>query len=97
MTSPQWLKHLKGAIFSLDGVTDSLVASLNPGEVMFWGQRSTEQRYTVRPQQMMSAPLQSARGRYEDGYRRREHSLNGETKTARRGLFIAFFPPKKRR
>ncbi len=62
MTSPQWLKHLKGAISSLDAVTDALVASLNPGEALVWSQRSTEQRYTVRPQKMTIRPRFSQHG-----------------------------------
>jgi hypothetical protein len=62
MTSPQWLKHLKGAISSLDGLTDAQVASLNPGEVLVWSQRSTEQRYTLRPQKMRVRPRFSQHG-----------------------------------
>jgi DNA helicase HerA-like ATPase len=62
MTSPQWLKHLKGAISSLDGLTDAQVASLNPGEALVWSQRATEQRYTVRPQKLTVRPRFSQHG-----------------------------------
>ncbi len=31
MTSPAWLKHLKGAISALDGISEGHVAALKPG------------------------------------------------------------------
>jgi hypothetical protein len=62
MTSPQWLKHLKGAISALDGLTDAQVAGLAPGEALVWSQRSTEQRYTLRPQKMTIRPRFSQHG-----------------------------------
>lgn len=62
ITSPQWLKHLKGAISALDDVTDAQVASLAPGEAWVWSQRSTEQKYTVRPQKLTIRPRFSQHG-----------------------------------
>jgi DNA helicase HerA-like ATPase len=56
MTSPQWLKHLKSAISALDVLTETEVAALKPGEALVWAQRSTDKRYSVRPQRVVIRP-----------------------------------------
>jgi hypothetical protein len=56
MTSPQWLKHLKGAISALEGLTEAHVASLRPGEALLWAQRSTDPRFSLRPQKITIRP-----------------------------------------
>jgi hypothetical protein len=56
MTSPQWLKHLKSAISALEGVTDGHLATLKPGEALLWAQRSTDPRFTQRPQKIVVRP-----------------------------------------
>jgi DNA phosphorothioation-dependent restriction protein DptH len=56
MTSPQWLKHLKSAIGALDSVTEAQVGSLMQGEALVWTQRSSEARYTQRPQKVLIRP-----------------------------------------
>jgi len=56
MTSPQWLKHLRGAIVALNEVQDSAVTALQPGEALVWAQRSTDKRFTLRPQKIVIRP-----------------------------------------
>lgn len=56
MTSPQWLKHLRSAIVSLNDVQDAAVTSLLPGEALVWAQRSTDKRFTLRPQKIAVRP-----------------------------------------
>jgi hypothetical protein len=56
MTSPQWLKHLRSAIVALEDVQDGAVTSLQPGEALVWAQRSTDKRFTLRPQKMSIRP-----------------------------------------
>jgi len=56
MTSPQWLKHLKGAIAALDDVNETHLAALKPGEALIWAQRSTDKRFTIRPQKLVIRP-----------------------------------------
>jgi hypothetical protein len=56
MTSPQWLKHLRGAIASLNDIQDAAVTSLLPGEALVWAQRSTDNRFTLRPQKLTVRP-----------------------------------------
>jgi DNA helicase HerA-like ATPase len=56
MTSPQWLKHLKSAISALDGIAEGHLAVLKPGEALIWAQRSTDPRYTQRPQRVTIRP-----------------------------------------
>jgi DNA helicase HerA-like ATPase len=56
MTSPQWLKHLKSAIGALEDLTDAHAAALKPGEALLWAQRSTDKRYTLRPQKIVIRP-----------------------------------------
>ena len=56
MTSPQWLKHLKSAIGALEELTENQVAALKPGEALIWAQRSTDSRYTLRPQKLRIRP-----------------------------------------
>ncbi len=74
MTSPQWLKHLRGAIVSLNDVQDAAVTSLSPGEALVWAQRSTDKRFTLRPQKV--------------GIRPRFTQHGGGTKTAIDGATI---------
>jgi hypothetical protein len=56
MTSPQWLKHLKSAISALDVLSETEVAGLKPGEALVWAQRSTDKRYSLRPQRVVIRP-----------------------------------------
>jgi len=56
MTSPQWLKHLRSAIVALNDVQDAAVTSLLPGEALVWAQRSTDKRFTLRPQKVTVRP-----------------------------------------
>ena len=56
MTSPQWLKHLRTAIVSLNEVQDSAVIALRPGEALVWAQRSTDSRFSQRPQKLLVRP-----------------------------------------
>lgn len=56
MTSPQWLKHLRSAIVALDDVQDGAVTSLQPGEALVWSQRSTDKRFSLRPQRVAIRP-----------------------------------------
>lgn len=56
MTSPQWLKHLRSAIVSLNDVQDAAVTSLMPGEALVWAQRSTDKRFSLRPQKILIRP-----------------------------------------
>jgi hypothetical protein len=51
-TSPLWLKHLKGAVSSLESVGDQDVAVLRPGEALVWAQRCTDPRFTESPQKV---------------------------------------------
>jgi hypothetical protein len=50
------LKHLRSAIVALDDVQDGAVTSLQPGEALVWSQRSTDKRYTLRPQKVSIRP-----------------------------------------
>ena len=52
LTSPVWLRHLKGAVSALETVTERDLASLHPGEALIWSQRSTERCFTERPQRV---------------------------------------------
>jgi hypothetical protein len=56
MTSPQWFKHLRGAIVALNDIQDAMVTSLVPGEALVWAQRSTDKRFTLRPQKITVRP-----------------------------------------
>jgi hypothetical protein len=56
MTSPQWLKHLKTAIVSLDLLSEAQLAGLKPGEAFLWAQRSTDSRFALRPQKISIRP-----------------------------------------
>jgi len=62
MTSPQWIKHLKSAISALEGITEGHVAALQPGEVLVWAQRSTDSRFTQRPQKVQIRPRATRHG-----------------------------------
>jgi DNA phosphorothioation-dependent restriction protein DptH len=62
MTSPQWLRHLKGAIGALEGVTEAQLGALQPGEALLWAQRSTDKRFTQRPQRIKIRPRFSQHG-----------------------------------
>jgi hypothetical protein len=61
-TSPLWLKHLKGAVSSLDTITDHDVAGLKPGEALVWSQRSTHPRFTESPQKVWIRPRVTKHG-----------------------------------
>lgn len=74
MTSPQWLKHLRSAIVSLNDVQDAAVTSLQPGEALVWSQRSTDNRFVLRPQKLTVRPRFTQHG--------------GGTKTAVNGATI---------
>ena len=56
MTSPQWLKHLKSALAALEGIEEAHLTTLAPGEALVWAQRSTEKRFTLRPQKVHVRP-----------------------------------------
>jgi hypothetical protein len=56
MTSPQWLKHLRSALAALEEVPDGAVTSLQPGEALVWAQRSTDKRFSLRPQKVTIRP-----------------------------------------
>lgn len=56
MTSPQWIKHLRGALAALEDVPDAAVTSLQPGEALVWAQRSTDKRFALRPQKVTIRP-----------------------------------------
>jgi hypothetical protein len=62
MTSPQWLKHLKGAITALDDITEAHVAGLKAGEALVWAQRSTDPRFSQRPYRVVIRPRFSHHG-----------------------------------
>lgn len=62
MTSPQWLKHLKSAISSLETLTETQISSLSPGEALVWAQRSTDTRFTQRPQKIHIRPRVTRHG-----------------------------------
>jgi DNA phosphorothioation-dependent restriction protein DptH len=74
MTSPQWLKHLRSAIVALNDVQDTAVTSLKPGEALVWAQRSTDNRFALRPQKLTVRPRFTQHG--------------GGTKTAVHGATI---------
>jgi DNA helicase HerA-like ATPase len=52
MTSPLWLKHLRGAVSCLEAVSDRDLGILQPGEALVWAQRSTERSFTEVPQKV---------------------------------------------
>lgn len=56
MTSPQWLRHLRSALASVSDIQDASVTSLLPGEALVWAQRSTDKRFTLRPQKVVIRP-----------------------------------------
>lgn len=56
MTSPQWLKHLKSALVSLESLQETHLSTLAPGEALIWAQRSTDKRFTLRPQKVQVRP-----------------------------------------
>jgi DNA helicase HerA-like ATPase len=74
MTSPQWLRHLKGAITALDDVLEGHLAGLQAGDALVWAQRSTDKRFTQRPYRIQIRPRFSLHG--------------GGTKTAVRGATV---------
>src|SRR5262245_41918547 len=74
MTSPQWLKHLKGALAALDGIEEGHLTALLPGEALVWAQRSTEKRFMIRPQKIQVRPRVTQHG--------------GGTKTAVQGATV---------
>jgi hypothetical protein len=74
MTSPQWLKHLKSALVALEDIEEGHMTSLAPGEALVWAQRSTDKRFTLRPQKVHIRPRFTQHG--------------GGTKTAVAGVTI---------
>lgn len=62
ITSPQWLKHLRTAIVALEDMQDAAVTSLQPGEALVWAQRSTDRRFSLRPQKLEVRPRFSQHG-----------------------------------
>ncbi|NNC16695.1 ATP-binding protein [Corallococcus exiguus] len=62
MSSPQWLKHLKGAIVALESIADAQVTTLKPGEALVWAQRCTDARFVQRPQKVVIRPRVSRHG-----------------------------------
>jgi hypothetical protein len=56
MTSPQWIKHLKSAILSLEDLDERPLAALAPGEALVWTQRSTDKRFMLKPQKVTIRP-----------------------------------------
>ncbi|MGL3210954.1 ATP-binding protein [Bradyrhizobium sp. BR 1433] len=62
ITSPQWLKHLRTAIVALEDMQDAAVTSLQPGEALVWAQRSTDRRFSLRPQKIEIRPRFSQHG-----------------------------------
>jgi hypothetical protein len=56
MTSPQWMKHLKTALVALEDVQDGHLTALAPGEALIWAQRSSDKRFTLRPQKIVIRP-----------------------------------------
>jgi DNA helicase HerA-like ATPase len=74
MTSPQWLKHLKTAIIALEGLDDGQLSALAPGEALVWAQRSTEKRFSQKPQKITIRPRVTQHG--------------GGTKTAVAGVTV---------
>lgn len=56
MTSPQWFKHLKSAVVSLEDIEDGHLKNLLPGEALVWAQRSTDKRFSLRPQKIQIRP-----------------------------------------
>jgi DNA phosphorothioation-dependent restriction protein DptH len=62
MTSPQWLKHLKGAITGLEDVTEGHLAALQAGDALVWAQRSTDKRFSQRPYKVQIRPRFSLHG-----------------------------------
>ncbi len=74
MTSPAWLKHLKSALAALGEIEEAHLTSLGPGEALVWAQRSTDKRFTLRPQKLHVRPRFTQHG--------------GGTKTAVAGVTI---------
>ncbi|MGE0402498.1 MAG: ATP-binding protein, partial [Kofleriaceae bacterium] len=74
MTSPQWLKHLKGALVSLEGIEEGHMTALGPGEALVWAQRATDKRFTLKPQKLSIRPRFTQHG--------------GGTKTAVAGVTV---------
>ena len=62
ITSPAWLKHLKGAIASLDAIEIGHLAGLLPGEAFCWAQRSSDRRFSVTPQRVEIRPRVTQHG-----------------------------------
>lgn len=56
MTSPQWLKHLKSAVVSLEDIEEGHLKTLLPGEALVWAQRSTDKRFMLKPQKVQIRP-----------------------------------------
>jgi hypothetical protein len=50
------LKHLKTALVALDGIEDGHMTALTPGEALIGAQRSSDKRFTFRPQKTSIRP-----------------------------------------
>lgn len=74
MTSPAWLKHLKGALVALEGIEEGHMTALGPGEALVWAQRATDKRFTLKPQKLHIRPRFTQHG--------------GGTKTAVAGVTV---------
>ncbi len=57
MTSPAWVKHLRDTTEALKkGLDVAMLARLNPGEALVWCQRSSDMKFTMRPQLVRIRP-----------------------------------------
>jgi len=57
MTSPAWVKHLRDTTEALKkGLDVAMLARLNPGEALVWCQRSSDIRFTTKPQLVRIRP-----------------------------------------
>jgi DNA phosphorothioation-dependent restriction protein DptH len=54
---------IKSAIVALEGITEGHLSVPQPGEALvFWAQRSTDKRFTQRPQKLVIRPRFSQHG-----------------------------------
>jgi DNA helicase HerA-like ATPase len=57
MTSPAWVKHLRDTTEALKkGLDVAMLARLNPGEALVWCQRSSDMKFTTKPQLVRIRP-----------------------------------------
>jgi len=62
ITSPAWIKHLKGAISALEPLDVRTVSGLVPGEALVWAQRSNDKRFSLEPQKILVRPRVTQHG-----------------------------------